>query len=186
MKFDGEKTAEENRLRWLRHAEERGSPALSAPPSSAHFAALELNRHLKALEARILAEIVPIATGLARRKGDPGDALEDWEISLMLSYSLGTTDPEWQAFDDNLLYVQSQSLYEVTGLGLHEGFGLSVAGHPWEQWLGATPCWTFLDLLENTGLDWDDVARIAAVAVSLSVQTDERPSPLPTAGACRA
>jgi len=183
MKFSSQFSEEENRLRWLRHAERRGSPLLGAlPPPSALPQADRLDGLLATLEARICTEIGPILSALSARKASPTDRLEDYDITLTLSYSLRLDDPEWQAFDDNLLYVQTQSLYEAGIPEIAAGFGRPVANHPWKTWLERAPCWTFLDLLGNGGLNWSDVARIAGVAVSLTVKTDETTIPLDLQG----
>ena len=177
MKYDPDASEAENQRRWLHHAQSRGPlPPFGELPADRRSTALKLARTLSGLEARICAEIVPMLAELAQRKASPSDSLEDYDITLTLTHRLRPSDPEWDALDDNLLYVQTSSLYEVSDPSITTGFGKPGNICPWNDWPGKSPCWTFLDLLES-GLDWSELARIGSICTSLIVKTDEKPIP---------
>lgn len=177
MKYDPDASETDNQRRWLHHAQGRGPlPPFGKLPADRRSTVLKLSETLSDLEARICWEIAPIAATLAQRKASPSDSLEDFDITLTLTYRLRPSDPEWNALDDNLLYLQSSSLYELGDPSIVTGFGKPGTPCPWNDWPGKAPCWTFLDLLAS-GLDWEDSSRIGSIAVSLTVKTDEKPIP---------
>ncbi len=178
MKYNPDASETENQRRWLLHAQGSGPlPPFDELPADRQSYVLKLAETLSDLEDRICGEISPILTTLAQRKASASDSLEDYDITLTLTYRLRRSDSEWDALDDNLLYVQSSSLYEVSDLSITTGFGKSANACPWSDWPGKPPCWTFLDLLAS-GLDWNDLARIGSIGTSLTVKTDEKPTSL--------
>ena len=177
MKYDPEASEAENQRRWLRHAQARGSlRPFRELPAAHQSTTLKLAETLSDLEVRICGEIAPILYALARRKASPSDSLEDYDITLTVTYLLRPTDPEWNDCDD-ILFVQSSSLYEVSDMSITTGFGKTANACPWNDWPGKPPCWTFLDLLAS-GPDWNDLARIGSIGTSLTVKTDEKPIPI--------
>lgn len=175
MKHDPESSETENQRRWLLHAQVRGPlRAFGELPASLRTQALKLSAVLADLEARICLDIAPTLAELGQRKASPSDRLEDYDITLTLTYRLRQSDPDWDALDENILTVQSSSLYEVGDPSIDTGFGKDQNPNPWSEWPDKPPCWTFLDLLAS-GLDWSDLARIGSISVSLAVKTDETP-----------
>ncbi len=178
MKYDPETTETENRHRWLNHAQHRGQLCpFHELPIDLRTAAWKMAETLADLEVRIYREVVPILTDFGFRKATPKDRLEDFDITLTLTYRLRQSDPEWEAFDENILYVQSFSLYESIDMSIPTGFGKPHGASPWQDWPGEAVCWTFLDLLES-GISWEDIARIHSIGSSLTVKTDESPVPV--------
>lgn len=178
MKYDPEASEAENQRRWLRHAQARGPLRPIHELLADHQStALKLAETLSDLEARICGEIAPVLSELTQRKASPSDSLEDYDITLTVTYLLRPTDPEWNDCDVNILFVQSSSLYEVSDLSITAGFGKSANACPWNDWPGKPPCWTFLDLLAS-GLGWNDLARIGSIGTSLTVKTDEKSIPI--------
>lgn len=181
MKYDSRYSEDQNTERWRGEAEDRDPEAPFDQQSPAiQAAALRLNHSLVQLEAETCVDIADIRATLHRRKYDPADRLEDFEILLTLIYGLRRDDPEWEAFDDNWLCVDSQSLYEVGDPATTKGFGLPVPDVPWAGWQGAPPCWTFVFLMESSGIAWADLPRIASVQRVLIVKTDDVPILLKT------
>lgn len=177
MKHDPDASETDNQRRWLRHAQLRGPlRPFRELPASLRNSVLALSETLSSLEARICADITPTLATLAQRKASPSDSLEGYDVTLTLTHRLRRSDSDWDALDDNILYVQSSSLYEVSDLSITTGFGKSANACPWNDWPGKPPCWTFLDLLAS-GLDWNDLARIGSIEISLTVKTDETPIP---------
>lgn len=178
MKYHPDASETENQRRWLRHAENRGPlRPFGELPASLRTQALKLAAVLADHEARICREIAPTLAELGHRKASPSDRLEDYDITLTLTYRLRQSDPEWEAFDENFLAVQSSSLYEVGDPSINTGFGKEQNPNPWAEWPDKPPCWTFLDLLAS-GLCWSDIARIDGISISLTVKTDETPLPV--------
>lgn len=178
MKYAPEVSENENRRRWLSHAQRRGPLRhFGLLPAGLRTQAWKLAATLANLEVRICRQIVPILDELGRRKGDPSDELEDYDITLTLTYRLRQPDPEWEEFDENILCVQSFSTYEANDLSIATGFGKLRACTPWPEWSGKPVCWTFLDLMES-GLAWEDLPRIESIGLSLEVKTDEAPIPV--------
>ena len=178
MKHNPESSETENQRRWLHHAQIRGPlRPFGELPAGLRTQALKLSRVLAGLEARICLDITPTLAELSYRKASPSDRLEDYDITLTLTYGLRRSDPEWNALDENILTVQSSSLYEAGDPTINTGFGKDQNPNPWPDWPDKPPCWTFLDLLAS-GLDWSDLARIDSISVSLTVKTDETPTPL--------
>lgn len=178
MKYDPDVSETENQRRWLRHAQACGPlRPFRELPADRQCTALKLAETLLDLEARVCRAIAPILSALGQRKASPSDNLEDYDITLTVKYLLRPTDPEWNDCDDDILFVQSSSLYEVSDLSITTGFGKTANACPWSDWLEKPPCWTFLDLLAS-GLDWNDLARIGSIGTSLTVRTDEKPIPI--------
>ncbi len=178
MKYDPDSSETENLRRWLRHAQIRGPlRSFGELPASLRTQALKLAAVLADLEARICREIAPTLAELGQRKASPSDRLEDYDITLTLTYRLMQSDPDWDALDENILTVQSSSLYEVGDPSISTGFGKNQSPNPWPEWPDKPSCWVFLDLLAS-GLDWSDLARIDSISVSLTVKTDETPIPV--------
>lgn len=179
MKYDMRFSEDQNTERWRGEAEDRDPEApIERQSPAVQAVAQQLNQVLTQLEAAVCADIAATRAALYARKADPADRLEDFEILLTLNYGLRQDDPEWEAFDENWLCVESQSLYEVGDPSNTEGFGLPVPAVPWPGWQGAPPCWTFVLLMEASGIAWADLPRIASVQRVLIVKTDDAPIPL--------
>lgn len=175
MKYDPEVSETENRHRWLRNAQHRGPLCpFGQLPTDLSISARKLAATLADLEDRIYREIIPTLADLGRRKADPNDRLQDYDIILTLTYRLRQSDPEWDEFDENILYVQSFSLYEAMDVSIPTGFGKPYDASAWQGWSGDEACWTYLDLM-TSGLGWEDAARIDSIGSSLMVKTDDMP-----------
>ena len=175
MKYDPEASETANRLRWLNNAQHRGQLCPFGQLSNdLRTSVRKLAATLTDLEDRIYREILPILTDLGQRKADTEDRLQDYDIVLTLTYRLQQSDPEWDEFDENILYVQSFSLYEAIDVSIPTGFGKPCDASAWQDGPGVAACWTYLDLMAS-GIGWKDVARIDSVGSSLTVKTDDMP-----------
>lgn len=175
MKYDPEVSETENRRRWLNDAQKRGPLCIFGQlPIDLRISARKLAVTLAELEDRIYREILPILADLGQRKAAPEDRLQDYDIVLTLTYRLRQSDPEWDEFDENILYVQTFSLYEAIDMSIPTGFGKTCNVSAWQDCPGEATCWTYLDLMDS-GIGWEDLARIDSVGSSLVVKTDDMP-----------
>lgn len=176
MRHNSNCSEEENVRRWQRFAQLRGAqPPFGVLPPAVKLAAQCLNGTLVSIEAEVSREIGPTLETLLRRKQDNADPLEDFDVLLTLSYGLRRDDTEWEAEEENLLCVQTLPLYEGEDPRFEDGFGRPVRHCPWADWQGRAPCWTFILLMEYSGIAWNDLPRIASIQRTLIVKTDQAP-----------
>lgn len=180
MKYNSTQSEEQNARLWRLYSQiQRKEQDYSRLPPEIQSAAQQLNELLTRIEAETQTRIGPTLRLLFARKDDANDPLQNFEVLLTLSYGLLPSDPDWDAqAEDNLLFSQTVSLYEVTGTNTKEGFGRPVARAAWEGWSGQAPCWSFMLLMQFSGIAWDDLARIANIQCTFIVKTDEAPIPV--------
>lgn len=177
MKYNSNYSEEENARRWRAYANLRETMHPHDTPTEDDKKVLRaVNQTLSDIEAAVRTEITTTYGLLEARKSDPSNSLEDFYISLTLVYGLHKNDPEWdEQEDDNLLYVQTESLHELMDQSAGAVLGSLATDTPWIEWLGQPPCPILAELLAWRGLAWQDLIRIGSIQRSLTVKTDELP-----------
>ncbi len=173
MKFSGKSDRHANIRAWHEHKRtnrhhQTPYQALSRPEKDW---LMKLNTQLAKLEAHYYAVLRDKANALRARVLNDDDWLQDFNLSLVLTFHLREDDPEYEACDENVLTEIEIFFFDATEADHDYGFGLTNIHHceRLENHPGEHHCYLFHQLAEHSGVDWRDLLRIGEIWIDLKI-----------------
>ena len=142
---------------------------------------LKLDSQLAQIEERYHSILHHKSNALRLRVLADEDWLQDFNMSLLLTFYLREDDAEYEASDDNILYEIEHLFFDEPQAAGEYGIGIQHKHpvEPPESYTEEGYCYLFHQLAWHSGLDWRDMLRIGGMWVDIKI--DEQSGFLPTA-----
>ena len=133
---------------------------------------LSLNERLKQLENKFTPILTAKYNELKLREADHSDWMDDFNLSLEITFYLREDDDEYEEDDDNIL-MQIIELGFNQGDGIPDfGFGATHINHAENggRYKRECHCYLYHALYDHCNLDWRDLLRIGGIYVDIKVE----------------
>jgi hypothetical protein len=133
-----------------------------------------LNARLMDMEVQLVREVQPQVDALQARVDDLEDWLQDFECRILLRFSVGTDDPDYDEEDsENVLLTRKHSYSTihdhyndrvVDGINWNMYERLDCDWHPMHK---EVHCWLYHDLYDHADIGWANLLRIDEVWIDV-------------------
>lgn len=167
MKFDDKLDYFENGRAWRLYAESIDRTPYSALSPAELIRIEDLHTRLKEIEHKLYPIIQAKYKTLSAQVAAPENWMDDFNLSLWLSYYLREDDPECEEQSDNILMEKEYHYHGPSDWGFCvPGINYAEPSFPSEN---ADHCYLFHDLYDHSSLDWRDLLRIGQIVVEIKI-----------------
>lgn len=134
----------------------------------------KLNSRLQTLQVKLFSEAIKIDSELNNRVINLDDSLDDYELTIEISFFLNENDLVYKKDEDNILATITEYVKGISQKEDKYPYTLEVNHNEFQNWKHPMSdeyhCWWYHCLYDHNNLSWEDMKKIGVIWSDIKVQ----------------